>query len=128
MCLNLTSNVRKRVEAWKDLQGQHDKLKTKAFEQGAVLEAKYQKLYEPLYTKVRTYLKISSPLHGQVEILLVLMLALSSEMQRYEIVNGVVEVEGVTNETTKEEGEEKAPEGAQLSSLCIVCYLFSLPA
>ena len=32
-------------------------------------------------------------------------------MQRYEIVNGVVEVEGVTNETAKEGGQEQAPEG-----------------
>lgn len=77
---SLTPNVRKRVEALKELQGQHDGLEAKFFEERAALEAKYQKLYEPLYAK------------------------------RYEIVNGVVEVEGVTNETTKEEGEEKAPE------------------
>lgn len=34
------------------LQNQHDELETKFFEERAVLEAKYQKLYEPLYTKV----------------------------------------------------------------------------
>ncbi|MCF6814767.1 NAP domain-containing protein, partial [Corynebacterium sp. MC-16] len=41
------------------------------------LEAKYQKLYQPLYTK------------------------------RYEIVNGVIEVEGAANETTDESEEDK---------------------
>ncbi|KAL1345107.1 nucleosome assembly protein 1;4 isoform X3 [Arachis hypogaea] len=64
----LAPNVRKRVEVLRDLQGQHDELETKFIEERAQLEAKYQKLYEPLYTK------------------------------RYEIVNGVVEVEGITNE------------------------------
>lgn len=34
------------------LQGQHDELEKKFFEERAALEAKYQKLYEPLYTKV----------------------------------------------------------------------------
>lgn len=34
------------------LQGQHDELEEKFFEEKAALEAKYQKLYEPLYTKV----------------------------------------------------------------------------
>ncbi|KAL2899584.1 Nucleosome assembly protein 1 2 [Bienertia sinuspersici] len=77
---SLTPVVRKRVEALRELQGQHDDLEAKFFEERAALEAKYQKLYEPLYTK------------------------------RYDIVNGVVEVEGVTNETTTEQGEEKEPE------------------
>lgn len=76
----LTPIVRKRVEALQELQGQHDEIEAKFFEERAALEAKYQKLYEPFYSK------------------------------RYEIVNGVVEVEGVTNETTKEQGEEKAAE------------------
>ncbi|KMT04887.1 hypothetical protein BVRB_7g170540 [Beta vulgaris subsp. vulgaris] len=77
---SLTPNVRKRVEALREIQGQHDDLEAKFFEERAALEAKYQKLYEPLYTK------------------------------RYDIVNGVVEVEGITNETISEQGEEKAPE------------------
>ena len=34
------------------LQTQHDELESKFFEERAVLEAKYQKLYQPLYTKV----------------------------------------------------------------------------
>ncbi|XP_073109283.1 nucleosome assembly protein 1;2 isoform X2 [Elaeis guineensis] len=63
----LTPKVRKRVEVLRGLQSQHDELEAKFFEERAALEAKYQKLYEPLYTK------------------------------RNEIVNGVVEVEGVTN-------------------------------
>ena len=35
-----------------NLQSQHDELEAKFFEERAALEAKYQKLYEPLYTKV----------------------------------------------------------------------------
>ncbi|KAL3840807.1 hypothetical protein ACJIZ3_025398 [Penstemon smallii] len=76
----LSSKVRNRVEALKDIQNQHDDLEAKFLEERASLEAKYQKLYEPLYTK------------------------------RYEIVNGVVEVEGVT-ESSVEQGEKKASEG-----------------
>ncbi|RWW06663.1 hypothetical protein GW17_00029988, partial [Ensete ventricosum] len=34
------------------LQNKHDELEAKFFEERAVLEAKYQKLYEPLYAKV----------------------------------------------------------------------------
>ncbi|XP_021754543.1 nucleosome assembly protein 1;4-like isoform X2 [Chenopodium quinoa] len=77
---SLLPNVRKRVEALREIQGQHDELESKFFEERAALEAKYQKLYEPLYTK------------------------------RYDIVNGVVEVEGVTNEAMTEQAEEEAPE------------------
>ncbi|KAI3954203.1 hypothetical protein MKW98_018027, partial [Papaver atlanticum] len=33
------------------LEGQHDELEAKFFEETAALEAKYQKLYEPLYAK-----------------------------------------------------------------------------
>ncbi|RVX05409.1 Nucleosome assembly protein 1;2 [Vitis vinifera] len=94
---NLTPKVRKRVETLREIQacpfpnssfpkgfdaeccalifvtylgGQHDELEAKFFEERAALEAKYQKLYQPLYSK------------------------------RYDIVNGVVEVDGVTNEVT----------------------------
>jgi nucleosome assembly protein 1-like 1 len=45
-------NVRKRVEVLKDLQSEHDELETKFLEERAQLQAKYQKLYEPLYTKI----------------------------------------------------------------------------
>ncbi|KAJ6840511.1 nucleosome assembly protein 1,4-like [Iris pallida] len=73
----LTPTVRKRVEALREIQSHHDELEAKFFEERAALEAKYQKLYEPLYTK------------------------------RYEIVNGVVEVEGAKNENAEEASEEK---------------------
>ncbi|KAG0495859.1 hypothetical protein HPP92_000550 [Vanilla planifolia] len=66
----LSPNVKKRVEVLREIQGQHDELEAKFLEERAALEAKYQKLYEPLYTK------------------------------RYEIVNGLVEVEGVADEST----------------------------
>ena len=37
------------------VQSQHDELEAKFFEERAALEAKYQKLYEPLYSKVCMY-------------------------------------------------------------------------
>ncbi|TKY54472.1 Nucleosome assembly protein [Spatholobus suberectus] len=75
---SLSPNVRKRVEVLREIQGQHDELEAKFFEERAALEAKYQKLYQPLYTK------------------------------RYEIVNGVTEVEGgAVNETTPDNEEDK---------------------
>lgn len=37
-------------------QSHHDELEAKFFEEKAALEAKYQKLYEPLYTKVHDML------------------------------------------------------------------------
>lgn len=57
----LTPAVRKRVEALREIQSEHDELEAKFFEERAALEAKYQKLYQPMYAK------------------------------RYEIINGVVE-------------------------------------
>ncbi|KAL2534075.1 Nucleosome assembly protein 1-2 [Abeliophyllum distichum] len=69
----LSPIVRKRVEALKEIQSQHDELEAKFFEERAALEDKYQKLYEPLYSK------------------------------RYEIVNGVVEVEDQGEDKTKED-------------------------
>ncbi|KAF7806726.1 nucleosome assembly protein 1;3-like [Senna tora] len=74
---SLSPNVRKRVEVLREIQGQHDELEAKFFEERAALEAKYQKLYQPLYTK------------------------------RYDIVNGVAEVEGVANETAADTEEDK---------------------
>ncbi|KAA8540283.1 hypothetical protein F0562_024154 [Nyssa sinensis] len=76
----LTPKVRKRVEVLREIQSQHDELESKFFEERAALEAKYQKLYEPLYSK------------------------------RYEIVNGVVEVVGVAGEATMNQEEDKATE------------------
>ncbi|XP_048139246.1 nucleosome assembly protein 1;4-like isoform X2 [Rhodamnia argentea] len=77
---SLSPNVRKRVEALKEIQSHHDELEAKFFEERAALEAKYQKLYEPLYTK------------------------------RYEIVNGIVEVDGVVKEASAAVEEDKSPE------------------
>ncbi|KAE8735327.1 Nucleosome assembly protein 1 [Hibiscus syriacus] len=72
---SLSPVVRQRVD---DLRSQHDELEAKFFEERAALEAKYQKLYQPLYAK------------------------------RYDIVNGVVEVEGTKTETASEDqGEDK---------------------
>ncbi|KAJ8480313.1 hypothetical protein OPV22_024040 [Ensete ventricosum] len=77
----LSPAVRKRVEVLREIQSQHDELEAKFFEERAALEAKYQKLYEPLYAK------------------------------RHEIVNGVVEVEGIKDESPEETGsEDKASE------------------
>uniref|UniRef100_A0A7N0V063 Uncharacterized protein n=1 Tax=Kalanchoe fedtschenkoi TaxID=63787 RepID=A0A7N0V063_KALFE len=67
---NLTPKVRKRVEVLQEVQSQHDELEANFFEERAALEARYQKLYQPLYTK------------------------------RYEIVNGLVEVDGVNKESS----------------------------
>ncbi|KAF3621704.1 hypothetical protein FXO38_31708 [Capsicum annuum] len=55
---------------------QHDELEAKFFEERAALEAKYQKLYQPLYTK------------------------------RFDIVNGVVEVDGAVTEVPAVDQEE----------------------
>ncbi|CDP03149.1 unnamed protein product [Coffea canephora] len=78
---NLSPVVRKRVEVLRGLQAcdlisntsEHDELEAKFFEERAALEAKYQKLYQPLYAK------------------------------RYTIVNGVDEAEGATAEAAKED-------------------------
>uniref|UniRef100_M0ZH89 Nucleosome assembly protein 1 2 n=1 Tax=Solanum tuberosum TaxID=4113 RepID=M0ZH89_SOLTU len=73
---NLSPNVRKRVES------QYDDLEAKFFEERAALEAKYQKLYQPLYTK------------------------------RFDIVNGDVEVDGaVTEAAAADQEEDKDAEG-----------------
>eukprot|EP00252_Welwitschia_mirabilis_P014991 TRINITY_DN33096_c0_g1_i1.p1 TRINITY_DN33096_c0_g1~~TRINITY_DN33096_c0_g1_i1.p1 ORF type:complete len:360 (+),score=107.44 TRINITY_DN33096_c0_g1_i1:54-1082(+) len=47
----LPPKVKRRVEALKELQSQFDELEAKFFEERAALEAKYQKLYEPYYSK-----------------------------------------------------------------------------
>ncbi|KAE8772833.1 Glycogen synthase [Hordeum vulgare] len=55
-----------------EIQSQHDEFEAKFFEERAALEAKYQKMYEPPYSK------------------------------RHDVVNGVVEVEGVTKDDSGE--------------------------
>ncbi|XP_057978479.1 nucleosome assembly protein 1;4 [Malania oleifera] len=77
---SLSPNVRKRVDVLRELQSQHDELEAKFFEERAALEAKYQKLYEPLY------------------------------MKRYEIVNGTVDVEGVKSEADMDQDKDKSTE------------------
>eukprot|EP00258_Populus_trichocarpa_P015421 XP_006371979.1 nucleosome assembly protein 1;2 isoform X2 [Populus trichocarpa] len=77
---NLSPTVRKRVEDLRGIQSQHDELEAKFFEERAALEAKYQKLYQPLYTK------------------------------RYEIVNGVAEFETKNEAAMDQEGEKAAEE------------------
>ncbi|XP_058723260.1 nucleosome assembly protein 1;3-like [Vicia villosa] len=75
---SLSPVVRKRVEVLREIQSEHDELEAKFLEERAALEAKYQVLYQPLYTK------------------------------RYDIVNGATEVDGVAVETTDgEEDKEK---------------------
>ncbi|KAL3642962.1 Nucleosome assembly protein [Castilleja foliolosa] len=72
---NLSPTVKKRVESLQEIQSEHDDLEAKFFVERTALEDKYQKLYQPLYAK------------------------------RYEIVNSVVEVNGVTTgEEPKENG------------------------
>ncbi|KAF3571169.1 hypothetical protein F2Q69_00063048 [Brassica cretica] len=88
---NLTPIVRKRVEALREIQASQIfqpfsfyffdlAFEAKFFEERAALEAKYQKLYQPFYTK------------------------------RYEIVNGVVEVEGAPEEEEKAAEEKGVPD------------------
>ncbi|XP_071715969.1 nucleosome assembly protein 1;2-like [Rutidosis leptorrhynchoides] len=78
---NLTPTVRKRVEVLRDIQSEHDEIEAKFFEERAALELKYQKLYEPLYSK------------------------------RYDIVNGVVEVNGVKDEAANDMSDDKEAKG-----------------
>ncbi|KAI3671643.1 hypothetical protein L1987_87383 [Smallanthus sonchifolius] len=77
---NLSPTVRKRVEVLREIQSEHDEFEAKFFEERAALEAKYQKLYAPLYS------------------------------QRYDIVNGVVEVDGVNDEVATDATDDKAKE------------------
>jgi len=78
---SLSPTVKDRVSALQELQSKHDELEAKFFEERAALEAKYQKLYDPLYSK------------------------------RFEIVNGITDVERKdepeNNTTTDENKEEK---------------------
>ncbi|KAJ7549204.1 hypothetical protein O6H91_07G045300 [Diphasiastrum complanatum] len=78
---SLSPKVKKRVNVLQDLQSQHDEVEAKFRQEKAALEAKYQKLYEPFYTK------------------------------RSEIVSGLVDVEenksGTPGTTTKGENIEK---------------------
>lgn len=78
---SLSPVVRKRVEVLREIQSEHDELEAKFFEERALLEAKYQKLYQPLYTK------------------------------RFEIVNGIVEAEGASEASANKEGDKEEEKG-----------------
>ncbi|KAK1578642.1 hypothetical protein Q3G72_031937 [Acer saccharum] len=75
----LSPNGRKQVEVLKQIQSQRDEVEKKYYEERSALEAKYEKLYEPCYSK------------------------------RCEIVNGIVKVEDgdVTKEEGDNATEEK---------------------
>ncbi|KAG6510716.1 hypothetical protein ZIOFF_028750 [Zingiber officinale] len=81
----LSPIVRKRVEVLRKIQRQIDALMAKFFKERTALEDKYLKLSEPLYTK------------------------------RYEIVNGIAEVEGI--ETATNSSEEKGVPGFWLNAM-----------
>ncbi|XP_025887340.1 nucleosome assembly protein 1;4-like isoform X1 [Solanum lycopersicum] len=97
---SLSPQVRKRVEALKNLQGQPAALKALLLEEKAVLKAGYEKLHESLHTKSERdtlqalFLKEKTVLEAKYE-----KLHESLHMKRYEIVNGVVEVKGDNMET-----------------------------
>lgn len=100
------------------LQSQHDELEAKFFEERAALEAKYQKLYQPLYAKV-SYLFAYFP--ELVELSSFTFFSCfkvigNDHIQRYDIVNGVLEVEGVTNEAAADKEDNKAAEGMFICS------------
>ncbi|CAM8907445.1 unnamed protein product [Rhodiola kirilowii] len=73
----LSPKVRKRVDALKEIQRQHEELEAKLLEEKAALDAIYQKLYQPLYTK------------------------------RFEIVRGTVEASGIAYEAAKDQDGNK---------------------
>lgn len=82
----LPKDVKRRVKALQGLQTEHDELEAKFHEERAALEAKYQKLYEPMYIK------------------------------RSEIVNGIVEPEASKDEVPEadastEEGKDEDHKG-----------------
>ncbi|KAJ4867624.1 Nucleosome assembly protein (NAP) protein [Raphanus sativus] len=62
---SLTPQVRNRVEALRDIQGKHDELDAEFREERAVLETKYDKLYQPLYTKKK---QVKDPELGEEEL------------------------------------------------------------
>lgn len=79
---SLAPDVKKRVVALQELQAQYDDLERKFFEERSALEARYQKLYEPLYVK------------------------------RYEIVNGITEVDGVTEDVVQTDASDEQKKSA----------------
>ncbi|KAL9350832.1 hypothetical protein Peur_058087 [Populus x canadensis] len=80
MKVSSSPKVSKHVECLRHLQSQHDELEAQFLEERKALEAKYNKLYQPLYTK------------------------------RYEIVNGLKEVDGVMSAELDSIKEDQAIE------------------
>ncbi|KAJ6942307.1 hypothetical protein NC652_008197 [Populus alba x Populus x berolinensis] len=80
MKVSSSPKVSKHVECLRHLQSQHDELEAQFLEERKALEAKYHKLYQPLYTK------------------------------RYEIVNGLKEVDGVMSAELDSIKEDQAIE------------------
>ncbi|KMZ58994.1 Nucleosome assembly protein 1-like protein 1 [Zostera marina] len=70
---SLSPNVRKRVEILREIQNEYNGMEAKYIEERVELDAKYQKLYEPLYAK------------------------------RFEIVNGASELDGASSKDNVEE-------------------------
>lgn len=68
---SLPPKIKKRVATLQEMQAEHDELVSKFLQEKAALEAKYQKMYEPLYSK------------------------------RYDIVNGIKDVEDDKDEKTE---------------------------
>ncbi|KAE8775909.1 Nucleosome assembly protein 1-like 1 [Hordeum vulgare] len=77
------------------VESQHDEFEAKFFEERAALEAKYQKMYEPLYSK------------------------------RHDVVNGVVEVEGVTKDDSGEAAADQKANSGFVVPLVICCLAVS---
>nr|XP_034891197.1 nucleosome assembly protein 1;2-like isoform X2 [Populus alba] len=80
MKVSSSPKVSKHVECLRHLQSQHDELEAQFLEEREALEDKYHKLYQPLYTK------------------------------RYEIVNGLKEVDGVMSAELDSIKEDQAVE------------------
>ncbi|KAH0664281.1 hypothetical protein KY284_029212 [Solanum tuberosum] len=101
----LSPQVRKRVEALRNLQGQPVALKALLSEEKAVLKAGYEKVLESLHTKSdrdglkALFSKEKAVLEAKYE-----KLHGSLNSKRYEIVNGVVEVKGDNMGTGDEKG------------------------
>jgi len=98
------------------LQVEHDELEAKFLEERTALEAKYQLLYQPLYAKVSwgffsmivqlfTFKVIESDLYANIRCNVFIIKLVYKWMQRYEIVNGLAEVEGVAMETAADTDE-----------------------
>ncbi|KAK4366263.1 hypothetical protein RND71_014143 [Anisodus tanguticus] len=100
----LPPNIRIRVDVLREIQSQYNELEAQFLEERAALEAKFHKLYEPLYNKVLRMCVCS------IHMCIVDITYFLVHLQRYEIVNGVVEagdegtVEKETNGSARDKG------------------------